>query len=75
MLCGLLTPDPARAPAWALTSCAQSGAIKREVGYMTQRFSLWEDLTIAENLDFIARMFGMPAPRARRWTRRWTSSA
>src|SRR5205823_14058598 len=34
-------------------------AIKREVGYMTQRFSLWEDLTIRENLEFIARMYSM----------------
>jgi ABC-2 type transport system ATP-binding protein len=38
-------------------------AIKREVGYMTQRFSLWEDLTIRENLDFVARMYGIPDRR------------
>jgi ABC-2 type transport system ATP-binding protein len=39
-------------------------AIKREVGYMTQRFSLWEDLTIRENLDFVARMYQVPDRRA-----------
>ena len=42
----------------------QSGEIKRRVGYMTQRFSFWEDLSIRENLDFVARMYGMPERRA-----------
>src|SRR5205085_224680 len=41
----------------------ETSAIKREVGYMTQRFSLWEDLTIRENLEFVARMYGMPDRR------------
>ena len=41
----------------------QSGEIKRRVGYMTQRFSFWEDLSIRENLDFVARMYEMPSRR------------
>src|SRR5690606_18945422 len=40
-------------------------AIKRRVGYMTQRFSLYADLSIAENLEFVARIHGLPAPRRR----------
>ena len=43
---------------------AESEAIKREVGYMTQRFSFWEDLSIEENLDFVARMYGVKNRRA-----------
>ena len=42
---------------WVTTCITESEAIKREVGYMTQRFSFWEDLSIAENLDFVARMY------------------
>ena len=53
----------ARAPASATTSATQSGEIKRRVGYMTQRFSFWEDLSIRENLDFVARIYDMPARR------------
>ena len=59
MLCGLLTPDSGAGTCLGLDVLTQSAAIKRQVGYMTQRFSLWDDLTIAENLDFVARMFGM----------------
>ena len=59
MLCGLLTPDSGSGTCLGLDVLTESPAIKRQVGYMTQRFSLWEDLTIAENLDFTARMFGM----------------
>ena len=42
---------------------AQSDAIKRQVGYMTQRFSFYEDLNVAENLDFVARMYAVPNRR------------
>jgi ABC-2 type transport system ATP-binding protein len=59
MLCGLLKPDAGRGIVLGHDVLRETQAIKREVGYMTQRFSLWEDLTIRENLDFIARMYGM----------------
>ena len=59
MICGLLTADSGRGTCLGYDVLKQSAEIKREVGYMTQRFSLWEDLTIRENMDFIARMYGM----------------
>jgi ABC-2 type transport system ATP-binding protein len=59
MLCGLLTPDSGSGTCLGHDVIRETPAIKREVGYMTQRFSLWEDLTIRENLDFVARMYGM----------------
>ena len=59
MLCGLLTPDSGSGTCPGYDVLRESTAIKRHVGYMTQKFSLWEDLSIAENLDFVARMFGM----------------
>jgi len=59
MLCGLLTPDSGKGSCLGLDVIRESSAIKRQVGYMTQKFSLWDDLTLAENLDFVARMFGM----------------
>ncbi len=60
MLCGLLTPDAGSGSCLGYDVRKESAAIKREVGYMTQRFSLWEDLSIRENLEFVARMYGMP---------------
>ena len=63
MLCGLLTPDSGAGTCLGYDVVRETGAIKREVGYMTQRFSLWEDLTIRENLDFVARMYGMQGRR------------
>jgi ABC-2 type transport system ATP-binding protein len=58
MICGLLRPDSGHGTCLGY-DIRNSAAIKREVGYMTQRFSLWEDLTIRENLDFVARMYSM----------------
>ena len=58
MICGLLRPDSGEGECLGY-DIRDSASIKREVGYMTQRFSLWEDLTIRENLEFVARMYGM----------------
>ena len=63
MLCGLLTPDSGEGTCLGFDLIRQTARIKREVGYMTQRFSLWEDLTIRENMEFIARMYGMKERR------------
>jgi len=57
MLCGLLTPDSGEGHCLGYDIRTQSDAIKREVGYMTQKFSYWEDLSIRENLDFVARVY------------------
>ncbi len=59
LICGLLKADSGNGTVLGFDVIKQSAAIKREVGYMTQRFSLWEDLTIRENLDFVGRMYGM----------------
>jgi ABC-2 type transport system ATP-binding protein len=59
ILCGLLTPDEGSGRCLGHDIRSDSAAIKREVGYMTQRFSFYEDLTIQENLDFIARIYAV----------------
>jgi ABC-2 type transport system ATP-binding protein len=59
MLCGLLTPTSGEGSCLGYDIVRETKEIKRHVGYMTQRFSLWEDLTIRENLRFVARMYGM----------------
>ena len=59
MLCGLLTPDSGTGQVLGLDFPREAAAIKRQTGYMTQRFSLYEDLTIEENLTFIARVYGL----------------
>ena len=59
MLCGLLRADDGQGTCLGLDFRTQSEAIKRQVGYMTQRFSFWEDLSIRENLEFVARLYGI----------------
>lgn len=59
MLCGLLTPDAGSGHCLGYDILRQSYEIKKQVGYMTQRFSFYEDLTIHENLDFIARLYAL----------------
>ena len=57
MLCGLLTPDAGEGQCLGFDVRKEAQEIKRQVGYMTQKFSLYEDLSIAENLNFIARVY------------------
>ena len=64
MVCGLLTPDSGSGTCLGYDILRESGQIKRQAGYMTQKFSYWDDLTIRENLDFVARMYGMAHRRA-----------
>lgn len=59
MLCGLLTPDAGEGKCLGLDIRREAAQIKRQVGYMTQRFGLYEDLSIRENLDFVARLYGL----------------
>ncbi len=59
MLCGLLRADEGSGSCLGYDVIRESEAIKRQVGYMTQQFSFYEDLTIAENLDFVARMYSL----------------
>ena len=57
LMCGLLTPDEGEGQVLGFDLKTESLKIKREVGYMTQKFSFYEDLTIAENLEFVARLY------------------
>ena len=63
MLCGLLTPDAGSGQCLGLDIISEARAIKRQVGYMTQKFGLYDDLSIRENLDFVARLFELPQRR------------
>jgi len=64
MLCGLLRPDAGEGSCLGFDFRRESAEIKKHVGYMTQKFSFYEDLTIEENLDFIARLYELPERKA-----------
>ena len=64
MLCGLLTPDEGEGTCLGYDIRTETDKIKRQVGYMTQRFSLYEDLSVRENLEFIGRIYGIAKPVA-----------
>lgn len=64
MLCGLLTPDAGEIEVLGLRVPAQAEALKRRIGYMTQKFSLFEDLTVRENLQFMATVQDLPGRAA-----------
>jgi ABC-2 type transport system ATP-binding protein len=63
MLCGLLTPDRGEGTCLGYDIRRDAEKIKRHVGYMTQRFSLYQDLSVRENLEFVARLYGVPDAR------------
>jgi ABC-2 type transport system ATP-binding protein len=65
LLCGLLTPDSGEGEVLGLDFRTRTDAIKRQTGYMTQSFSLYQDMTIEENLAFIARVYGLENRRER----------
>src|SRR5215467_903987 len=63
MLCGLLTADGGRGTCLGFDIIRQASVIRRHVGYMTQKFSFYDDLTVFENLDLVASVYEMPRPR------------
>ena len=65
MLCGLLTPNGGAGTCLGFDILKDAERIKEQVGYMTQKFSLYEDLSIRENLDFVARMYRLDRRKAR----------
>jgi len=68
MLCGLLTPTSGRASVNGFDVASQPEEIRRTIGYMSQKFSLYDDLTVEENIDFFTGIYGVP--RARRTERK-----
>ena len=62
ILCGLLTPDSGEGTCLGYDIRRDADKIKRQVGYMTQRFSLYQDLSVRENLEFVARLYDVSDP-------------
>ena len=72
MLCGLLTPSAGQIEVLGLQIPEQAEALRSRIGYMTQKFSLFDDLSVRENLEFLAAVHDLPKAQARR---RWRSQA
>ena len=68
MLCGLLVPTRGTATVLGHSVPREAETVRRKLGYMTQRFSLWDDLTVVENLDFMCRVYGLDRATRRRRT-------
>jgi ABC-2 type transport system ATP-binding protein len=65
MICGLLTPDEGEGTCLGLDIREEAPEIRKRIGYMTQKFSFWEDLSIRENLEFVAEIYGLDRVRER----------
>lgn len=65
LMCGLLTPDAGSGQCLGYDIVRQSEKIRQQIGYMTQKFSFYEDMTVVENLDFVGELYGL-SNRARR---------
>jgi len=70
MLCGIITPTSGRGSVGGFDIVTQSESVKAHIGYMSQRFSLYEDLTVQENIEFYGSIYGVPParlPERKRW--------